>query len=205
MKKNIHAGWLLVALLLLLAPVAASAQEAAAAGTLKPVSEFDKIADRQERAIALFNEAGKVIQSPRCLNCHPAGERPTQGNALSPHQPWVVRGNDGFGAAAMRCATCHQAANYDVARVPGHPKWHLAPLSMAWQGRTLAQICEQIKDKSRNDNMDMAKLVHHMAEDSLVGWAWQPGAGRTSAPGTQKEFGALIRAWADAGAFCPRS
>ncbi len=200
MKKKLIAA----ALLGLGVAVAASAQEATG-NSLKPVSEFDKIADRQERAIALFNEAGKVIQSPRCLNCHPAGERPTQGNALSPHQPWVVRGSDGFGAAAMRCATCHQAANYDVARVPGHPKWHLAPLSMAWQGKTLAQICEQIKDKSRNDNMDMAKLVHHMAEDSLVGWAWQPGAGRASAPGSQKEFGALIRAWADAGAFCPRS
>lgn len=173
--------------------------------TLKPVSEFDKIADRQERAIALFTEAGKVINSPRCLNCHPAGDRPTQSNALNPHQPWVVRGADGFGAAAMRCATCHQAANYDNARTPGHPKWHLAPASMAWQGRTLGQICEQIKDKSRNDNMDMAKLVHHMAEDTLVGWAWNPGAGRTPAPGTQKEFGALIKAWAEAGSFCPRS
>lgn len=181
----------------------AAAQQGTA--TLRPVSDFAAIADKQERAVALFVEAGKVINSPRCLNCHPSGERPTQGNALSPHQPWVVRGPDGFGAAAMRCATCHQAANYDVARVPGHPKWHLAPASMAWQGRSLGQICEQIKDKSRNDNMDMAKLVAHMAEDSLVGWAWKPGAGRTPAPGTQKEFGALIRAWAEAGAFCPRS
>ena len=49
----------------------------------------------------------------------------------------------------------------------------------------------------------MADLVHHMAEDSLVGWGWSPGAGRTPAPGSQQVFGALIKAWADTGAACP--
>jgi hypothetical protein len=44
-----------------------------------------------------------------------------------------------------------------------------------------------------------------MAEDSLVGWGWHPGAGRAPAPGTQAEFGALIKAWADSGAACPAS
>lgn len=178
----------------------AAAQDAT---TLKPVSEFDKIADKQERAIALFTEAGKVINSPRCLNCHPGTDRPTQSNALSPHQPWVVRGADGFGAAAMRCATCHQAENFDNARVPGHPKWHLAPASMAWQGRTLAQICEQIKDKQRNGGKSLAQLHEHMAHDSLVGWAWHPGGKRSPAPGTQKAFGEVVGAWIASGAHCP--
>ena len=173
--------------------------------TLKPVSEFDRIENKQDRAAALFVEAGKVIGSPRCQNCHPGGERPTQTDAMNPHQPWVIRGADGFGAPAMRCATCHQAANFESSGVPGHPKWHLAPASMAWQGKSLAQICEQIKDKSRNDNMDLAALVKHMSEDTLVGWAWKPGANRTPAPGTQAQFGSLIRAWAEAGAYCPKS
>jgi hypothetical protein len=47
------------------------------------------------------------------------------------------------------------------------------------------------------------EIVHHAAEDSLVGWGWQPGAGRTPAPGTQQEFGALIRALVESGAACP--
>ena len=47
---------------------------------------------------------------------------------------------------------------------------------MGWQGRSLPQICEQIKDRARNGGRDMAALVQHMAEDSLVGWAWSPGA-----------------------------
>jgi hypothetical protein len=78
-----------------------------------------------------------------------------------------------------------------------------APASMGWEGRALGEICEQIKDPARNGGKDMAALLHHMAEDSLVGWGWSPGAGREPAPGTQAGFGALMRAWAEAGAHCP--
>jgi hypothetical protein len=170
---------------------------------LRPASSFAGIPDPRTRALALFEEAGKVLQHPRCVNCHPLGERPLQGDLMRPHQPVVIRGKDGHGAPAMACNTCHHGANYDPARVAGHPEWHLAPASMAWEGRTLGQICDQIKDPARNGGKDMAALLHHMAEDSLVGWGWSPGAGRTPAPGTQAEFGALLRAWADAGAHCP--
>ena len=171
--------------------------------TLRPVAAFASIANKQERSLALLQEAGKVILHPRCVNCHPRNDRPLQTDAGRPHQPLVVRGADGHGAPGMECSACHHDANFDPARVPGHPRWHLAPLSMAWQGKTLGTICEQIKDPARNGNMDLQAIAHHMAEDSLVGTAWNPGAGRTPAPGTQAEFGALIRAWIDAGAVCP--
>jgi hypothetical protein len=155
--------------------------------------------------VALFLEMGKVLQHPRCVNCHPAGDRPLQTDSMRPHEPLVVRGADGHGAPGMRCETCHHAANFDPAHVPGHPQWHLAPIEMAWEGKTLTQICEQIKDPRRNGGKGMAELLHHLGEDSLVGWGWAPGAGRTPVPGTQKEFGALAKAWADAGAPCPPS
>jgi hypothetical protein len=155
--------------------------------------------------VALFQEAGKVIQSPRCMNCHPATERPTQTDKMRPHIPLVVRGDGGVGAAGgLACSTCHHEANFDAAGVPGNPKWALAPVEMAWQGKTLGQICVQIKDKQRNGGKDMAALIKHMAEDELVGWGWHPGGSRTPAPGTQKQFGELIKAWADAGAACPK-
>jgi hypothetical protein len=171
---------------------------------LKPVSAFDNIGDSDRRAVALFQEAGKVIQSPRCMNCHPATERPTQTDHFRPHEPLVVRGDDGTGAqGGLNCTTCHHDANFDPAGVPGNPKWHLAPAEMAWQGRTLGQICAQIKDPSRNGDKDMPALIEHMSDDTLVGWAWTPGAGRTPAPGTQKAFGELIKAWVAAGASCP--
>jgi len=180
------------------APPAAPAPQ-----SLRPVSSFQSIQEPRARSLALFEEVGKVLQSPRCLNCHPAGDRPTQTDRMRPHTPMAVRGEDGRGAPGMACTTCHHAANFDQAHVPGHPQWHLAPLSMAWQGRTLGQICEQIKDRTRNGDKDLPALVHHMKEDTLVGWAWNPGIGRTPAPGTQAQFGDLFQAWVDSGAVCP--
>ena len=78
------------------------------------------------------------------------------------------------------------------------------PLAMAWEGRSLGQICEQIKDRARNgDQATWRRCCITSAEDTLVGWAWTPGTGRTPAPGTQARFGEIMRAWADAGAACP--
>ncbi len=119
----------------------------------------------------------------RCMYCYPVGDSPTQTEHMLPHLLLVARCADGHVGPGVTCATCHHAANYDIAGVPGHTDWHLAPLSMGWQGRSLPQICEQIKDRARNGGRDMAALVRHMAEDSLVGWAWSPGAGRAPAPG----------------------
>lgn len=208
MKWSLAYAGLIVAGLAAAAPLLLSApsvgQTAAPADTLKPVASFNNIADQRARSLALFQEAAKVIQHPRCMNCHPAGDSPTQTELMRPHTPMIVRGPDGFGAeGGLRCGTCHHATNYDPANVPGHPEWHLAPIEMAWQGKTLGQICEQIKDPKRNGGKDMAALVHHMAEDSLVGWGWNPGGNRKPAPGTQAEFGAIFKAWVDTGAVCP--
>jgi hypothetical protein len=192
-----------VAMLLAANPSEGQTRQQAEPATLKPVASFAGIKNTRERSVALFREAGKVIQSPRCMNCHPAGDSPTQTDGMRPHSPLVVRGAAGHGAPGLYCNTCHRAANFDPAGVPGHPEWHVAPLSMAWQGKTLGQICTQIKDKKRNGNRDMAALLHHMGEDSLVGWAWRPGGNRPPAPGTQAEFGALLKAWTDSGAHCP--
>jgi len=175
----------------------------ASSGELRPVSSFAGITDPRARAVALFQEAGKVLQHPRCVNCHPRGDSPRQTDRMRPHQPLVVRGADGHGASTLPCNTCHGPANFDPARVPGHPEWQLAPISMTWEGRSLGQICEQIKDRERNGGRNMADLLHHLGEDTLVGWAWAPGSGRTPAPGTQAVFGEIMRAWAEAGAYCP--
>lgn len=175
-------------------------------GALQSPDAFASIKDPKARSAALFQEAGKVLQHPRCVNCHPRTERPLQGDAMQPHQPLVVRGDDDHGAVAMKCTTCHGATNFNASAnvtVPGHPKWAVAPIAMAWEGRSLRQICQQIKDPKRNGGKTMKQIVEHMGHDSLVGWGWNPGAGRTPAPGTQEQLGALIEAWADAGANCP--
>jgi hypothetical protein len=180
-------------------------ETAAQSATLARPESFADISDEAARSIALFTEAGKVLTHPRCVNCHPAGDRPLQGEARAGrlHQPPVARGHDGHGTTTMRCAMCHQDANYEPAGVPGHPHWHLAPREMAWQNKTLGEICVQIKDPARNGGRSLAEISTHMATDSLVGWAWAPGFGREPAPGTQKELGALIEAWLKTGADCP--
>ena len=183
--------------------MAVSAAQPDPAETLKSVQAFSAISDDKQRSLALFEEAGKVITHARCVNCHPAGDRPAQGDDRHPHMPLVVRGVDNFGAVGMRCTTCHGPANFDPAGIPGHPEWHLAPIEMAWVGKSLGEICQQIKDPARNGGKSMEELIHHMAEDSLVGWGWHPGVGRQPAPGTQKEFGELIKAWVNTGAVCP--
>jgi hypothetical protein len=206
MKRKLAATAVLlagIAVVALPGPDRTTAQQAAAPSELRPAATFAGIADPRARSLALFGEAGKVLQHPRCVNCHPAGDSPHQTDRMRLHQPMVVRGPDGHGAATLPCNTCHGPANYDPAHVPGHPEWHLAPVSMAWEGRSLGQICEQIKDRARNGDRDLAAILRHVSDDSLVGWAWTPGSDRTPAPGTQAEFGRIMRAWADSGAQCP--
>jgi hypothetical protein len=171
--------------------------------TLASPESFAAIGDTNARSAALFNELGRVLTHPRCVNCHPAGDRPHQTDAGRLHQPPVWRGADGHGLPAMRCAICHGEANFEPGRMPGHPEWHLAPRTMAWEGKTLAEICAQIKDPARNGGRKPEDLIHHIGEDTLVGWAWAPGFGRSAAPGTQKQAGALVEAWVKSGAACP--
>ena len=194
MKQGI--GIVAVVLLLAVAAVAGSEE-------LRPSSSFSSIADKSERSAALFTEAGKVLLHPRCVNCHPAGESPSIGDDGRDHEPWVQRGKGGRGVAGMRCSTCHQDANFDPAQLPGAPHWHLAPLSMAWQGKSLAEICAQIKDRALNGNRSLKEITKHMTDDPLVGWAWAPGTGREPAPGDQTTFAKLIRDWVATGAVCP--
>lgn len=179
----------------------------AAGGGATPLAtpeSFDSIGNEAKRSRALFVEAAKVLTHPRCVNCHPAGDRPLQGEAGTLHQPPVTRGADGHGVVGMKCQTCHYDANFDPGRVPGVANWHLSPLDFAWEGKSAGEICEQIKDPARNGNRSLADIEKHMAEDHFVEWAWAPGAGRESAPGDHDTFAALISAWIKTGAVCPK-
>lgn len=174
---------------------------------LRPASEIEAIANERERSLAAYEEVVKVVTHPRCMNCHPRDNSPRQGESMAMHNPPVVRGVDTFGAPAMRCSTCHGNENVSFVgaegSIPGHEPWHLAPLSMGWIGLSKGQICEQLKDPERNGNRTLAEVHEHMAEDGLVGWAWDPGEGRQPAPGSQDVFGQLTKLWIDNGAHCP--
>jgi hypothetical protein len=124
-----------------------------------------------------------------------------------------VRGPDGNGVPALRCASCYQESNADSTGVPGSHNWHLAPLSMAWQDRndkplSSAAICRAVTDRRKNHDMDGPALLKHHAEDKLVGWAWEPGLDirgvpRTLPPLSRAEFAEATRRWVEAGVPCP--
>jgi hypothetical protein len=194
-----------------LAPIHSFAQTPAVqpGGGLRDPASFASIGDQAARSRALFSEAAKVIMSPRCMNCHPAGDRPTQANDMHPHMPPVTRGDAGIGVPGNTCTACHTDHNFTLEEhssyrsIPGHPRWSLAPIEMAWQGKSAGEICLQLRDPKRNGGRDLARLHEHAAGDDLIAWGWQPGAGRDPAPGTQQLFGALVQAWIDTGAQCP--
>ncbi|MEL7486696.1 MAG: Isoquinoline 1-oxidoreductase subunit [Pseudomonadota bacterium] len=169
---------------------------------------FAAIDDDAARAQAIFLEMSKVMLHPRCANCHPRSGGPLQGDDSAPHMPPVVRGG-GVGAAAMACDACHGAANVSFASmegsIPGAEPWLLAPASMGWHGAAPPALCDQIKDTSKNGGRSLDDLVAHNGRDHLVNWAWNPGEGRTPAPGDQATFGALTEAWVAAGAGCPEA
>jgi hypothetical protein len=176
---------------------------------LQPPSAFERIENKSERSRAIFAEIGKLLTHPRCLNCHPAGDRPLQGADRRQHFPPAQRGEADAGVPGNLCSTCHTGRNVTLhaaasfRSIPGHPRWQLAPRSMAWENRSLGEICTQLKDKERNSGRDLALLHEHIAEDDLVAWGWAPGEGREPAPGNQKLAGELVQAWIDSGAECP--
>ena len=88
--------------ILISAFTAYAASDAPPNGLATPES-FSSIGEVDKRSAALFTELGKVLTHPRCVNCHPAGDRPRQADSRRLHQPPVERGADGFGLPAMRC------------------------------------------------------------------------------------------------------
>ena len=192
------------------APTPVVQERVAANGQLKAPSDFDAIGDKATRSRAMFAEIGKLLTHPRCMNCHPAGEHPLQGAEKREHWPPVWRENQVAGLVGTTCAGCHTGENYTLHEratyqsIPGHPRWGLAPLSMAWEGKSIGDICRQVKDTNRNGGRDLALLQEHIAKDDLVAWGWKPGPGREPAPGSQEAAGKLVQAWIDNGAECPQ-
>ena len=155
---------------------------------------------------AAFLQVYRVLTSPRCQNCHPAGDAPLQGDDSHVHLQNVKRGADGRGVTAMRCDTCHQTANLPGAHMPpGNPKWTLSPpeQKMVFVGRSPAELCRQIKDPKQNGGRTLDMLLNHIANDDLVGWGWSPGDGRTSPPLSRPDTLAQTKIWIEGGAACP--
>jgi len=157
-------------------------------------------------SVKAFMSVYKVLKSARCMNCHPSGDAPLQGDDSHIHTMNVKRGIDGRGLYAVRCSNCHQAENTAGLHMPpGNPKWGLPPanMRMVFQGRTPRQLALQLLDPKQNGGRNKAQLIDHMANDDLVGWAWHPGDGRTLPPMSRPAFAAQVRLWIAKGAYAP--
>ena len=85
---------------------------------------------REKESKEAFLKAYTVFMHPRCMNCHPAGDVPLQGDDSHLHLQGVKRGPYGKGLYAMKCKNCHQDANLKGPNLPpGSPEWKLPPAS----------------------------------------------------------------------------
>lgn len=156
-------------------------------------------------SVQAFMKVYSVLMSPRCVNCHPAGDVPLQGDNSQPHTMAPKRGVDGKGVYAMKCANCHQAANTPGLHTPpGNPNWHLPPASMkmVFQGKTPRELALQLTNPATNGNKDKKKLLEH-ADDGLVLAGWNPGDGRTLPPMSHADFKKAWTTWIETGAYAP--
>jgi cytochrome c5 len=182
----------------------------AAAATLSVRPDAAAVAQPAEKddagARAAFVEVYKVLMHPRCMNCHPSGDSPLQGDDSHVHLQNAKRGADGKGKYALKCANCHQDVNLPGANMPpGNPAWHLPrkDMPLVFQGKSPRELADQLKDPMRNGGKTLAQLAEHVTNDRLVLWGWEPGAGRTMPPLSHDDFAKKFRAWVEKGAASP--
>lgn len=157
-------------------------------------------------SVRAFMKVYAVLMSPRCMNCHPSGDVPLQGDDNRLHAMLPRRGKDGKGLYAMKCTNCHQPTNLEgPGKPPGAPNWHLPPadMKMIFQGRTASQLAKQLVNPKTNGNKTLQQLKAH-ADDGLVKAGWNMGEGRTLPPMTYEEFKKAWLTWIEKGAYAPR-
>jgi mono/diheme cytochrome c family protein len=181
-------------------------------------------AENAARSSAAFLDAYRVFMHPRCVNCHPVGDAPLQGENSRPHSFFRLRrGADGQGVFALKCTNCHQAQNTAGLHMPPgagfplkegkedpahhrEPRWRMpsAATPMIFEGRTAAQLCKQLLDKRMNGGLNPEQLIEHVGHDPFVLWGWNPGEGRGVPPISHAEFVQRVRDWVSSGSACPK-
>lgn len=158
---------------------------------------------RAAESKAAFTAAYSVFMHPRCMNCHPSGDAPLQGDKSTIHTMNVQRGKDGKGLFAMKCKNCHQDSNLEGEHLPpGIATWHLptAQRPMVFQGKSPRQLAMGFRDSSFTGFKDIHHLVEHVEKDPLVQHSFTYG---TRPPLSHKDFVARVKEWIDKGAELP--
>lgn len=206
--KKIHFALQLGMPIIVWAMSASIAPAQTSTSQLAPQTVASADATRMAESIQFYKQMHAVLSHPRCVNCHPRDDSPKQGLDGHVHSPPITRGPENSGPAGLPCKACHNDANYDAARMPGAPNWHLAPLSMAWEGKSEGELCRALTDRTKNGNRDVNAIAKHLTEDKLVAWGWQPGIdvygkAREPVPLPKAEFDRVVAAWVKSGGACP--
>ena len=170
-------------------------------------SRFSDINKDSIASVKAFMQVYKVLKSPRCMNCHPAGNVPLQGDDSHLHTMAPKRGEDGKGLFAMKCTNCHQPENTaGLHTPPGNPKWQLPPsdMKMVFEGKTPHQLAIQIMDYTKNGHKNKEQLLEH-ARDTLVKAGWAMGGDRKAPPLSYTAFLNVWDTWINKGGFAPGS
>jgi len=167
---------------------------------------YDHINKDSIESVKAFMQVYKVLMSPRCMNCHPSGDAPLQGDDSHMHTMNVLRGIDGTGVYAVKCSKCHQPTNVSGLHTPpGNPKWQLPPanMKMVFQGKTPHQLALQIMNYNQNGHKNKKQLLEH-ARDTLVKSGWDMGEGRMPPPLSYDAFLTVWDTWIKKGGYSPK-
>jgi hypothetical protein len=167
---------------------------------------YEDINKDSVESVEAFMQVYKVLMSPRCMNCHPAGNQPLQGDDSHIHTMNIQRGKDGKGLYAAKCSNCHQPENTPGLNTPpGNPKWQLPPsdMKMVFQGRSAHQLALQIMDYNKNGHKNKEQLLEH-ARDTLVKAGWNMGEGRMPPQLSYDSFLVAWDIWINKGGYAPK-
>lgn len=171
--------------------------------TEKKSTDTEEANKKTEESKQAFLAAYKVFMHPRCMNCHPSGDVPLQGDDSHLHTQGVKRGMDGKGIYALKCKNCHQDTNIEGENMPpGHPNWHLPTASrkMVFEGKSPRQLALNFKDPKFTGFKSMELFIHHVEEDELVKHSFTYGV---RPPLSHEEFVAKVKEWVQKGAALP--
>jgi len=163
-------------------------------------------AQRIKESKQAFLKAYTVFMNPRCMNCHPDGNQPLQGDDSHPHLQNVTRGPEGKGVFAMKCKNCHQDTNLEgYGYPPGNGHWQMPPANrpMIFQGKSPKQLALHFKNNQFTGFKTLNDMIKHVDEESLVISSFNPPAGVTRIPMSHEEFVAAVKEWIDKGAAVP--
>ncbi|MEM6927356.1 MAG: c-type cytochrome [Myxococcota bacterium] len=166
-----------------------------------PPLENPPVTRSREEGLAAFADIYAVSTHPRCMNCHPDGDAPLQGDDSHAHIYGITRFSPLEGT---HCSTCHAPSGVGDGQAPLPPAdaiWSMPPRAMAFENRTPAQICAQLKDPEINGRRGLSGLAHHIEKDHLLITSWH--SGRPTPPITHEELVERYEIWGEAGGPCP--